>query len=229
MRIEPSLYTESGLYLIFPDGETLALTRDAIERKTRSLLDDPESIPQRVRAATGYAPCEICPKRHTAEICHSIMPTLPFFDQVDRYLSYDRVTAVYRDAASSLLYVSETTLQDALKYITMLSLLQYCEVGRSYRAYFREVIPLMGSREMAEIIFKNIFLACGGRMEEVGEIIHRMRGELTHTTRCQLRRLRLISKGDAFCNAFVNTHAATEFLFHELQDRLKQESLVPVN
>lgn len=221
--IDPSQFPEPGLYLVWPDGNRLALTRPRIETEVRAMLDNPASIPPHVKAAADYQPCDICPMRDTAEICHSIMTALPFMDEIDRYMSYDRVTAVFREENGAILHVIETTMQEALKYVSILGVTHYCEVGKKYGQYFHGVDPLMEPPELAAAVYRNIFFVARGDMQRVEQIVRTMQDEIIHTVKCQTRRLRLISKRDAFLNAFVAAHTTTEFLFMELRHRLREE------
>lgn len=219
--IDPSEFPQPGLYLLFPDGHRLDLTEEVIHRTTQCFLDDPTRLPPGVRAAADYQPCRICPKRETAEICHAIMATLPFVDEVDRYVSYDSVTAVYRGHGSAVLHVSATTMQEALKYLSLLSLMHYCEVGRKYFPYFQGINPLMPADEIAPRVFQNLYFDCRGDLDEVGRIIRSMQDEIQVTTHCQMDRLRLICRNDAFLNALVNVHSMAGWLDFDLDQMVR--------
>jgi len=219
-QIDTTEFPDPGLYLLWPEGLRRDLTRAKIQAHARAMLDDPERIPAHVRAAADYQACEICPERYTAEICHAIMTALPFVDDIDRYMSYDNVTAVYRDPETDALHVAETTMQDALKYVSILALTQYCEVGRQYRRYFDGVDPLMETPDIAAHVYRNIFLETGGDIRETETIVRTMERDILLTTRCQVERLKLISRRDAFLNAFVATHTTAELLFAELHKHL---------
>ncbi len=213
-------YDEPGLYLEMPDGEQVVLTRALIEEKTRSMLDDPNQLSPEVRAAADYQACDICPERETAEICHAIMTTLPFFDEIDRYMSYDRVTAVFRESEGSSLMIRDTTMQGALQYVSILSLMHYCEVGRKYFAFFEGVNPLMPQEQIASAVFRNMYLACEGNMTILVDTLQTMQEELLQTAKCQVKRLQLISKRDAFLNAFVATETTTELMLMQVRNML---------
>jgi hypothetical protein len=215
--INTASFTEPGLYLLWPDGNRLDLNRTFIASWTEAMLNDPERIPPAVRAATAYHPCSICPERDHATICHAIIPTLPFTGDVDRYMSYDKVTAIYREADIDVISVVETTMQEALKFIVILSLTQYCEVGRKYGAYFQGINPLMQPPDIAAAVFRQVYLAAGGKLADVSSIILTMREELLLVVRCQIERLHLICTNDAFSNAFVSTYNVTELLFAEME------------
>lgn len=218
--IEISTFPEPGLYLLWPDGGRLDLTRARIEACTRAMLDDPTKIPPQVKAATAYRACDICPQRDTAEICHSIMTALPFMADIDRYMSYDRVVAVYRETDSDVLQVIETSMQEALKFVSILSLTHYCEVGRKFGPYFEGVNPLMPPPALAAAVYRNVVLVSHGDVAEIRRTIETMQDELLQTARCQMARLQLISQRDAFLNAFVATHTTTQLLFEQLQQHL---------
>ncbi len=215
--IDTNAFPDPGLYLVWPDGRRLDLTRDRIEHLTRAMLDDPTCIPPHVRAAADYQACDICPEKETAEICHSIMTALPFMEEIDRYMSYDTVVAVFRGEDSSILHIVETSMQEALKYVSLLALTHYCEVGRQYGPYFQGIDPLMSPPVIAAAVFRNIYFMAEGDMARVQTLVLKMQEDILQTTRCQANRLRLISARDAFLNAFVATHTTTELVFMELQ------------
>ena len=136
-------------------------------------------------------------------------------------MSYDQVTAIYRDPDTNILMVHETSMQEALQYISILSLLHDCEVGRQYYQFFHGVNPLMPQIEIATAVFRNMYIACEGDLQQLSETLHKMQEELLQTTQCQVKRLRLISQRDAFLNAFIATHSTTELMLIEIRDRLQ--------
>jgi len=220
--LDTASFTEPGLYLSWSDGNSLALTRTFIASWTEAMLDDPDRIPASVRAATAYRPCDICPERERAAICHAIMPVLPFTASVDAYMSYDSVTAAYRETAGGAIGIVETTMQEALKFIAILSLTQYCEVGRKYGRYFQGINPLMSPPGIAAAIYPQIYMDAGGDVTKVGAIIGTIRDEFLLVVRCQMERLRLICTNDALLNAFVSTYNVIELLFAELENCLSR-------
>jgi hypothetical protein len=222
--INTERFRDPGLYLLWPDGGCLELTRRAIESGANAMLEDPGRIPPHVRAAAEYQPCDICPHRETAAICHAIMPVLPFVDEIDRFVSHDRVTAVFRGEGGEGLRVVETALQEALQFVSILSLTSYCEVGRKYGPYFEGIDPLTPPPAIAESVFRRLYVDSRGDLARVSAVAGTMQEEILHTTRCQTERLRLISRRDALVNAFVVTHSMTTVLFLTLRQLLKEES-----
>lgn len=222
--IDTTQFRDPGLYLLWPDGGRLELTRRAIESGTNAMLEDPARIPPHVRAAAEYQPCDICPHRDTAVICHAIMPVLPFVDNIDRFMSYDRVTAVFSGGDGAGLRIVETALQDALQFVSILSLTSYCEVGRKYGAYFEGIDPLTPPDAIAESVFRSLYLESRGDLARVAAVVHTMQEEILHTTSCQTARLRLISRRDALLNAFVVTQTMTTVLFLTLRQLLSEVS-----
>lgn len=210
-------FKEPGLYLLFDDGRLLTLTRSYIERMMDHYLSDPQLLPPSIREAPAYAPCSVCPKRESAVICHAIPTVFPFIAELDRFLSFQDVIAVFRPAPeenteNQLLHVARTSVQRALQYVSILSLMYYCEVGRIYFKYFDGVNPLMDSLLIVERVYLNIFWDLGGDREAIHALITKMHDELQITLDCQIQRLHLFCKSDAFLNAFVNTSVITQFL-----------------
>jgi len=221
--VDMDAFPEPGLYLQLPDGEWIVMTHHVVETATRAMLDDPEAIPEHVRAAVDYKPCHICPARATAEICHAIMPVLPFFDALDKYLSHEQVTAVYRDDVG--LTVVKTSMQNALMFITILSLTEYCEVGQEYACFFDGVNPLMPGDLIAKSVFQSIFLASDGDLTKVRNAINTISTDLLETARCQVKRLGLICGRDSLLNAFVNTEMIMQFVELEFEKHLEARGL----
>lgn len=221
-------FQQPGLYLMFDDGRFLALTRDFIDEMRERYLRDPSLLPPSVRNAPAYAPCDVCPDRDTALICHAIPTVFPFLEDVDRFLSYETVTAIFRPepgestGSESLLHVTRTSMQRAMQYISILSLMYYCEVGRAYFKYFAGIIPIMDPLMVVERVYLNIYWDLRGDLEAIHELISKMRSELDVTVRCQMDRLHLLCKRDAFLNAFATTHIATQFLEGDFETLLRE-------
>jgi hypothetical protein len=213
-------FPEPGLYLLFPDGERFDLTRRHIEEITGVYLSDARLIPASVKAAADYTPCTICPERHTARICHAIMPVLPFIQRFESFMSCDSVTAVYREDAQSSLVVAETSMQKALQFITILSLTKYCEVGRCFAPYFKGINPLMPVDLIAEQVFGNMYLHLRGDLAALEEQVSLMQEQTFVITSCQIKRLQLISRSDVLANAFANTHSVALLIFLTIKDRI---------
>jgi len=205
-------YADEGLYLHFEDGQIMALTRDFIQTFAQSFLADAVRLPAEVRSAAAYQPCTICPKRRQAEICHAILPVLPFAEAVEPYKSHDSVIAVYRGSAQDRLDVAWTTVASALQYVSMLSLLEYCEVGRKYRRYYVGISPLTRPDEVARRVYLSMYWHLEGDYDRVVRLIKQFNHELYVISGCQVARVQLMCQSDAFCNAFVDTQASALLL-----------------
>ncbi len=224
-------FTEPGLYLLFDDGLRLTLTRDYIDKMTEAYLANPRLLPCSVREAPNFAPCVICPKRD-APICHAIPTVFPFLEEMDRFLSHDQVLAVFRpeggepSAGEARLHVARTSVQRALQYTSLLSLMYYCEVGHHYFPYFRGVIPFMEPMVMIDRVGLNIYEDLAGDLPAIRALTTKMRKEMDITVHCQIARLRLLCRSDAFINAFINTHIVTQIMgitMERLVPQLKQQ------
>ena len=218
----PQAIKEPGLYLYFEDGSHLALTREVIEAKAKQVMADPKMIPATARAAPAFRPCSICPKRKSADECHALGPAYAFLAELDQYISHDRVTAVYRSADSGHVSEAETSMQRALQYIAIICLMEHCEIGLKYAGYFKGVDPLMDPQQIAGQVYTNIARELGDDDQAVERLIHSMQGEIYHTTRCQVDRLRLVSRSDSVINAFINALTVTDFLGQLQSDHCRE-------
>jgi len=205
-------FEKEGLYLLFPDSTRLELTRENIQKVTDSYWQEPAKIPADMKKAIKFQKCYFCPHGDKEDICDSIRPVLPLLDIFDKYVSYDEVTAVYRGSESKMAHVRETTMQDALKYVSILSLLRYNQVLQKYWKYYYGIIPIMSGKEVATRVYLNMYWLHKGNLEEIKGVIKRFQQELRISSANQVNRLNLVCKNDVFMNAFVNTQLVTQFL-----------------
>lgn len=215
-------FTQPGLYLQFPNGESLALTSERIEDRARALLSDPAKIPVHVQEAEAFQLCSICPKRGGGDTCHAIRPIMAVWEGFDRYASYDRVTAVYRSGTDGNVVSADTTMQHALQYVSVLSLMYYCEVGKQYWRYFYGVHPLMATEDIVVRVYLNMFWACRGDLVRTQALIEAFHEEISTTTRCQMERVRLFCHNDSLLNALTLTQLASEFLTMNVEQIVQQ-------
>ena len=215
-------FEEPGLYLILKDSTELVLTRENIEKVTREYWSNPHKIPPDVKEAVDFQRCPFCPLKGTDDMCDALRPTLPFLDAVDRYSSYDEVTAIYKGDEEGLCHVAHTTMQRAIRYISNLSLMEYCQAGRKYGKYFLGTMPIMGAEEIADRIYLNMYWAHGGDKKPVDKLILRFNDEMTRATHNQMSRFRMICRNDVLQNAFVLTVVITEVLEMNRDSRLKE-------
>jgi len=221
MNLKFSEFENPGLYLIFSDGNRLPLTKENIELTVETYWSDPTKIPLHVRKATGFQRCHFCPLVGTEDMCDAIRPTIPFLEIVDKYVSYDKVTAVYRDDNQDILYLSRTTMQQALKYVSILSLMYYCRKGRTYWRYFWGINPLMHGREIASRLYLNLAFLHHCNREEIDKVTSKFKEEIKITSKNQVERMNLVCKNDAFLNSFVNTQMITQILSMNLDQALE--------
>jgi len=153
-------------------------------------------------------------------MCDAIRPTIPFLSIVDKYVSFDEVTAVFV-GEDGILRVSYTTMQEALKYVSILSLMNFCKKGKTYWRYFYGINPLMNPKEIAGRLYLNLYFANNGDKERIKEIITRFNEEIMVTSKNQVMRMNLVCKNDAFMNSFVNTQLLTMLLSMDMDKRLE--------
>jgi hypothetical protein len=201
-----------SLRIVFEDGTCLDFVEDEIRKQGYQFLDDPSNVSDSVRKAVEFQRCSVCPERHHQGYCHALLPTLSSLERIDKYPSFAPVTALYRDKFSAMVTIRETTLQVALQFISVLSLIDFCELGREYRDLFVMINPIMDPRDVAARIYLNLFWQMRGDEKKVAEKMERFTREMEVTILCQIERLRLVCKSDAFINAFVMTHVLTSIL-----------------
>ena len=222
INVRLSDYEQPGLYLTLKDSTRLDFTRENIEKVTTEYWMDSDKIPANAKKAAEFQRCAFCPLKGRRDLCDALRPTLPLLDVMDKYNSFDEVTAVYKGDEKGLCHVSYTSMQRALRYISNLSLMGYCQVGRKYWKYFSGTIPVMGTEEIANRVYLNIYWIHKGDKERVDQVISKLNSEIIITTQNQMERLRLICKNDALLNAFVLTHMTTDVLYENKDTKLRE-------
>jgi hypothetical protein len=215
ITLKPGDFGEEGLYIVLDGSKPLALTRSNIEQTAKKFWEDPSKISSRVKAAAEFQRCDFCPLNKIGGLCDAIRPTFPFLDVLDKYVSHDQVEAVYKDNKGGF-YVHKTTMQQALRYLSILSLVYYCQVTRKYWKHFWGIMPLMDSQEAAARLYLNFFYLNGGSKRKTGKSISKFKEEITITSRNQVNRMNLVCDNDAFMNAFVNTQVITDILSFDI-------------
>ena len=140
-------YEKRGLYIIFKDGSTLELSDERVEKITREYWEDPARIPPEVKKATDFQRCDFCPIKEAGGVCNALRPVLPFLEIVDRYVSHDKVIALYKGHRKEIYRIADSSMQAALLYLSTLSLTHHCQAAAPFRKYFYGGNPLMSAKE----------------------------------------------------------------------------------
>ena len=223
-------HKQKGLYLYFPDSSKLILTRDVIEQTATEFWNDPAKISPEVKEAAEFQRCHFCPAKAEEGLCNAIRPVFPLLEDIDKYVSYDKVTAVYIGDEPDIYYVSNTTMHVALSYISSLSLMNYCLNGRLYWRYYLGIMPFTGDVTLAAARFyMNIYWFHKGNQEEIDKVVSKLQEELRTKTKNQIDRLNMICKNDAFMNAFVHAQITSEFISEQIVDNVLQAHMEAQN
>jgi len=215
--IRPSDFQNPGLYLLLEDSTRIELTRQNIMDVARQYWSNPSKIPDTVKRAVDFQRCSFCPLKGEDEFCDALRPILPLLDIVDNFISYDKVMAIYKPDEKNILHMTTTTMQNALRYVSIISLMNHCQIGHKYWKYFTGIIPVQRPGEIVNRLYLNIYWYHRGDERQIDKIISDFYKEITATTKNQVRRLKLICQNDVFLNAFVNTQLISDIL-HEDRD-----------
>jgi hypothetical protein len=199
------------MYLYFPDGDSLDLSVENIKKLSEDFWANPCLLPPEMREHVDFKTCAVCPFRGQDVLCSAMKPLIPFLEQIEKYLSHDRVTAIYVRKNGEIL-IAETTLQKALQFVTNMALFEYCENAKQFRAYFRGILPFMSLEEAIARLIMNINWLNRNEPGKAGQVIADLRNYVTVTSKSCIKRLGVMCKSDAFRNAYVKTQTFTEFL-----------------
>jgi hypothetical protein len=221
MLIDIDHYYKEGMYLNWADGRILDLSKENVHRLADEYWNDPSKLPPHVRKDDALKTCSVCPFKGQSVLCSAIKPLLPFLEEIDRFNSYDDVTVVYVQRRG-LVDVCETNMQNALQYVTNMSIFEYCEDAKQYRIYFQGIKPFMGLKETLPHLFLNIYWLNKGDWKKVHTVIDEIRYAVTVTSKNCVERLNLICKRDAFVNAYVKTHILADMLGVNFDEMLEK-------
>jgi hypothetical protein len=205
------MHKQEGMYLYSVDGVLLDLSKERVVRLTQEYWNDPAKLPLHIRQNDAFKACSVCPLKDQEVFCSTLKPLLPFLEDTERFNSYDKVTAIYVKK-EGLAYISETTMQDALQYVTNMSIFEYCEGAKKYHRYFRGIEPFMNMNESRSRLLLNIYWLYHGDREKVRSAIDEMQQVITVISKNAVARLNIMCKSDAFSNAYVKAHNTVAFL-----------------
>lgn len=201
------------LHLFFENGEKITFSPEQILDRAKSAWQSPELFPDEIKGAVEMEACDVCPLKGSVDLCHAIFPILHFLDAFEQHPSYERVTIAMINGETKAVQIQETSVQEALQPISILSLTSYCEVGHKYHELFYGVDPFLSPDEFVIRLAMNAFWLAQGNRELATERLKKLFEELEVTIHCQLKRISLITKGDAFLNAFVRMNILTKRLY----------------
>lgn len=214
-------FSEEGLYLIFPNNDCIPINQKEIEDYFIKVWNDSSVFPPHIKEAADLDFCSHCPGKETDEFCVAIRPILPFLKKVDQYVSFDKVTAIMRTENPTIISITHTDLQYALKYVALMSLVMYCETNQKFWPYYFGIHPFSDIDQILSQIYINIFWLNDGDLDKTKQAIYEFKTEIQISDECLIKRLRLICKNDAFLNAFTMCQVSSEYLSMDEEELLR--------
>jgi hypothetical protein len=221
IKLITSKYKKKGLYLIFSDTSILDLSKKNIENIAQIYWQDPTKLPEKIKKAKDFDRCGFCPLKGKNAFCDAIRPTFPFLDIIGKFISYDKVIAIYKDDAD-IIHISDTDMQQALKYLSVMSLTQFCRKGLEYWRYFRGVDLLSPSKDIAIAIYLNIYWLNKGNKTKIDQDIQIFNKVMGITVQNQIKRMNLVCKSDVFNNTFFSTHIISELMNFDIDKQINE-------
>ncbi len=205
MDLEDKLYNDEGMYVHCENGTIFNFSRKNVARLADEYWNSPEKLSDEIRHNEFFKTCSVCPYRGKDVMCSSIKPLLPFLENLNDFKSFDPVTLLFRDE-NGVVSIKKTDMQNALQYLTDISVFQYCEDMKIYKEYYLGIKPLQSTTEKVQVLLLNIFWKSGGDKDQTRKTIKELQKAIDITTRNCIKRLHLICRSDAFKNAYVKTH-----------------------
>ncbi len=216
MNLNLNQFKRKGLYLILDNSTKIAFTDDNIKKITHDFWTN--KISNDIKKSIEFQKCAFCPLKENNDLCDAIKPILPLIEVVKRYNSYDKTIAVYTND-KNIIHVSHTTMQEALKYLSMISLFNYCEVGKLYKKYFYGINPLSTPAEISKKLYINAFWI-NKNLTASKKSIKELKKTVLTISRNQIKRINLICKKDSLINAYVNTHTAIDLISIDIEEEI---------
>jgi hypothetical protein len=202
-------FKKEGLYLFLENGRFIDFSRERIKQLGDEYWRNPDKLPEAVRQHEHFKTCTVCPYRGQDVFCSAMKPLLPFLEDMDAFKSFDKVVAVYVDKAG-MIFVSHTTLQRALQYISNMALFEYCEDAKEYHHFFRGIYPLMDLDDAAAVLFLNLYWHYRGNLKKIDAELKQMADAVKVTSVSCVNRLRTMCHSDPFINSYIMTHTFAE-------------------
>jgi hypothetical protein len=225
LRLKFEDYAKKGLYLRISDSKVVDLTIERIEQLAGEYWQNVNKLPANVKEAIEFQRCPFCPLKGEKSICDAIRPILPLIEDLGNFVSFQNVIALFKDNGKEVLHLANTTMQSALRYVSIVSLIYFCQAAKKYQKYFSGVIPLMNGKKVAREIYLNIYWYHKGKKEDIEETISKFNKVLFETSQNQVKRLNLLPVEDGLKNAYVNTHIISELLSIKA-DKLVEETFI---
>lgn len=205
MKLDIDQYEDEGMYVHCEDGTLFNFSLKNVYALANEYWNNPKKLSEEIRNDESFKTCSICPYRGEDVFCSAIKPLLPFLENLEGFKSFDRVTTVFRDG-KGVISIKATDMQNALQYLTDMSVFQYCEDMKLYKDYFAGISPLQSSKEKVQSLLLNILWKSDGDKGKARGTINEFQKAIDITTRNCKSRLGLMCHSDAFKNAYVRTH-----------------------
>lgn len=219
MKIEAEMLEKDGMYIFFNNGQILDLSKDRIQALGRAGGDGTdrrlESSGERTSIYRDFM--GKCSKVN----CSAVKPLLPILEELALVNAQDVVGAVYVNNRVAQ-YAPGVSLQQALKYLSDMSLFEYCSKARGYQKYFQGIDPFMGAKEAGARLFMNIYWLEGGEREKVDQTIKEIQRAILFSARCCSTRLDNVCRSDALMNAYVISQGALFTLSMDIEQILSE-------
>ncbi len=202
MMIDTKRCQNEGLYLLLENGDIVDISNETVKPLADEFWNDPEKRPPGIRGSEEFKTCYVCPFQGQDVLCSGVKPILPFLEELDKFSSFEKVTAVYRDKAGRIT-LSETDFQHALEYVAHMAIFEYCEDLKKYQKFYEGIFPYLSGEETVRQLFLNIYAYHRGDIKKVKAEIDSFMEDMTTTTRQQLQRVSKLCDNDAFVNAYV--------------------------
>jgi hypothetical protein len=225
MTIDVAVYPEEGMYLHCHDGTFFDFSVTNIARLATALWNDPSRLSPEIKHDELFKTCAVCPFRGQDVLCSAIKPLLPFLENVERFKSFDRVTIVYRNP-QGVVSSQCVDMQTALQYLTDMSVFQYCEDMKGYKAYFLGVTPMRSTQDNVQTLLLNVFWKTKGNRQAAKQVMVELENAINIVTRNCFHRVHLMCRSDAFKNAYVKTHIIAELISFFSEKFLEGEEVV---
>jgi len=170
MKIDNNLYKDEGMYVHCENSTVFDFSLKNVEALADEYWNNPEKLSSEIKHDELFKTCSVCPYRGKDVLCSAIKPLLPFLDNLNDFKSFDPVTVVFRDTGK-VLSIKDTDMQNALQYLTDMSVFQYCEDMKRYREYYSGIRPLRSTSENVQTLLLNIFWKSNGDKEQMRNTI----------------------------------------------------------
>ncbi|MBF0206188.1 MAG: hypothetical protein HQK53_04805 [Oligoflexia bacterium] len=181
-----------------------------------STTNNPKYISTLMKKSFIFHKCGFCTGLEQG-ICNGLKPYLPLIPLFEKHSSNEKIIFAKKEKDKYLI-LDNIPLSSVLKYIALDSITHYCNATSAFSKYFSGITADMELSEISKRIYLNIYWSSRGDLTFTNQEVTRIAEILLRSTQNRLEKLKLLTKSNAFADAFIYLTLPLQLLNNTLED-----------